>query len=226
MKIFAISDIHGATKPLELASAEISAADLVIISGDISRTGTAEDASSVIQIIEQLNRNILAVHGNMDRDEVRLFLEEKGYSLHAAGRVIGETGFFGVGGSRKTPFRTRCEYSEEQISAFLQAGYRGLNAINNTVLVSHTPPYGTCDRSFLGNRGGSKSVTEFILNHPVDLCISGHIHEAAGVEMLGRTVVANTGSLKSGNYHSITIGPAVRVEPRAVGAPLKDATIT
>jgi Icc-related predicted phosphoesterase len=216
MKIFAISDIHGALKPLELTSEHIKEADLVTISGDISKKGSRQEALEVLGVIEKLNKNILAVHGNMDREEVSDLLEEKGYGLHGDGKVFGGIGFFGVGGSSKTPMNTRCEYTEEQISAFMAAGYGKLKHVSLSVLISHSPPHGTCDRTFWGTRAGSKSVARFIRDHAIALCIAGHIHEASGVEKLDRTIVANPGSLKSGRFLSIEIGDTINVAPKRV----------
>jgi predicted phosphodiesterase len=39
MKLFAISDIHGATKPIDKAAPLIREADWVVISGDIRKYG-------------------------------------------------------------------------------------------------------------------------------------------------------------------------------------------
>ena len=100
MKLFAISDIHGATKPIDKAAALIREADWVVISGDITRAKTRTEAADVIACLEQYSTRILAVHGNWDRLEVKDFLEEKGYSLHGKGRIIGGIGFFGMGGSQ------------------------------------------------------------------------------------------------------------------------------
>lgn len=212
MKIFAISDIHGALKPIELASRHIQQADVVTISGDISKRGTREDALSVIGAIESLNKNILAVHGNWDKSEVNELLEEKGYSLHANGKIIDGVGFFGVGGSSKTPMNTPTEYSEEQIDTFIRTGFQKIEDTKTAILISHTPPYGTRDKSFFGLRGGSRRIAQFLGDHPIALAIVGHIHEADGVEILNRTIVANPGSFKSGKFLSIDIGTEIHIE--------------
>jgi putative phosphoesterase len=78
MKLFAISDIHGATKPIEKAATLISEADWVVISGDITRARMRAEAADVIACLEQYSTRILAVHGNWDRLEVKDFLRKKG----------------------------------------------------------------------------------------------------------------------------------------------------
>ncbi len=210
MKLFAISDIHGATKPIEKAATLIREADWVVIAGDITGVKTRAEAADVIACLEQYSTRILAVHGNWDRLEVKEFLEEKGYSLHGKGRMIGGIGFFGLGGSSPTPIHKATEYSEEEIAITLQTGYEQVRKASQTVLISHVPPRGVRDRSFIfGLRGGSHSVKSFLEANPVTLCLCGHIHEAAGIERFCNTLVANSGSFKKGHYLTIEIGPNI-----------------
>ena len=209
MILFAISDIHGATKPIDESAPLIREADWVVIAGDITRTKTRAEAADVIACVEQYSTRILAVHGNWDRVEVKDYLEEKGYSLHGKGRILDGIGFFGIGGSSPTPLNTATEYTEEEIALALRTGYEQVHAASRIVLISHAPPRGIRDRSFLGLRGGSHSVKAFLEEHPVSLCLCGHIHEAAGIERFQNTLVANSGSFKKGRYVSIDIGPDV-----------------
>jgi Icc-related predicted phosphoesterase len=207
MKLFAISDIHGATKPINEAASLIREADWVVIAGDITRSKTRAEAAEVIACIEQYSKNILAVHGNW---------EEKGYSLHAQSRVIDGIGFLGLGGSSPTPIHTATEYSEQEIALALQTGYAEIKGASQVVLVSHVPPRGVRDRSFIGLRGGSRSVKEFLELNPVNLCLCGHIHEASGVEYFGGTLVANSGSFKKGRYLTVETGPDIVATPGKV----------
>lgn len=207
MKLFAVSDIHGATKPIEKAAPLIRESDWVVIAGDITHTRTRAEAVDVIACLEQFSSRILAVHGNWDKTEVKDLLEEKGYSLHGKGRVLAGTGFFGLGGSSPTPIKTATTYTEDEIALTLQAGYEQVSDASQVVLISHVPPRGVRDRSFIGLRGGSRSVRAFLERHPVSLCLCGHIHEASGIERFQNTIVANSGSFKKGRYVSIEIGP-------------------
>jgi Icc-related predicted phosphoesterase len=217
MKLFAISDIHGATKPIEAAAPLICAADWIVISGDITHTKSRAEAADVIACLEQYSIRILAVHGNWDRIEVKDFLEEKGYSLHGRGRILDGIGFFGMGGSSPTPVKTATVYTEEEISLILRTGYEKVREASQVVLISHVPPRRVRDRSFIGLRGGSHSVKAFLEENPVSLCLCGHIHEAAGIERFQNTLVANTGSFKKGHYVSVEIGPNLVVTSGRVG---------
>jgi Icc-related predicted phosphoesterase len=216
MKLFTISDIHGATKPIDEAASLIREADWVVISGDLTRSKTRAEAAEIIACIEQYSPRILAVHGNWDRLEVMDFLEEKGYSLHGKGRVLEGIGFFGLGGSSPTPLKTATEYTEEEIGLSLRTGYGKVRKASQVVLISHVPPRGVRDKSFLGLRGGSHSLKAFLAVNPVALCLCGHIHEAAGIEQFQTTLVANAGSFKRGHYLSVEIGPNLVVTPGRV----------
>jgi len=202
MKILAIADIHGKTAMIERAGELIQGCDLILIAGDITRSGTVNEAAEVIGAVEKFTTSILAVHGNWDSPGVSDFLAEKGYGLHGIGRTIGGIGFFGLGGSSPTPIHTRCEYTEDQIADFLDGAYRTAGNARTRVLLSHVPPRGVRDRTFLFLRGGSTALRAFLESHEVDLCVCGHIHEAGGIETLGEVIVANPGSFKSGKYIS------------------------
>ncbi len=216
MKLFVMSDIHGATKPIEKAARLISEADWVVIAGDITSKKTRAEAAEVIACLEQYSTRILAVHGNWDRLDVKEFLDEKGYGLHGIGRMIDGIGFVGVGGSSPTPLHTATEYTEQEIGIKLRTGYEQVREAEKVVLISHTPPRGVRDRSFIGLRGGSFSVKEFLETNPVSLCLCGHIHEAAGIERFGGTLVANSGSFKKGRYLTIEIGQDIMAIPGRV----------
>lgn len=217
MRLFVVSDIHGAKEPLEAAAPLLMAADWVVIAGDITRGKTRAEAAEIIACIERYSNRILAVHGNWDRPEVKDLLEEKGYSLHATGRVLDGVGFFGLGGSSPTPMNTATEYTEEEIGVFLRKGYEQVRQASRIVLISHVPPRGVRDRSFIGLRGGSRSLAAFLATNQVALCLCGHIHEAAGIERFHDTLVANAGSFKKGHYLSVEIGPDLKVARGRIG---------
>lgn len=212
MKIFAISDIHGETKHFDAAAGLMRAADMVVISGDIAKSGSLQSAKETLSMVEGITDAIMAVHGNWDRPEVLEYLDERGYNVHGRGIVRDGVGFFGVGGSSQTPMNTPSEYSEEEIAGFLEAGYREIAGAGRVVLVSHVPPRRVRDRTFLGLRAGSRAVREFLEKRPIDLCLTGHIHEAYGLESASGCMVVNSGSFKKGRYSIIEIGSTVRVK--------------
>ena len=155
---------------------------------------------------------IVAVHGNWDPGAVVDLLAERGYGLHARGRIIDETGFFGVGGSNHTTMNLPSEYSEDELRGFLEAGYAEVRSAKEIVLVSHAPPRDVRDKTYWGIHAGSASIAEFIRRNRVDLCITGHIHEAYGKESLNGCVVVNSGSFRKGRYSTIDIGASISVQ--------------
>lgn len=213
MKIFAMADIHGAFGRLAGVAEMMKAADMVVIAGDFaSRSARPGEVEEFLSRVEECNKNILAVHGNWDGRGVIELLRSRGYSLHGEGRIIGGAGFFGAGGALPTFLKMPSEYPEDQFDGFLAAGYESVRGAERKVLVCHTPPYGTRDRMFLGLRTGSRSVRDFLEKNRVDLAIVGHIHEAAGVELLGNCLVANSGSFSSGRYLTIELGDKIFVQ--------------
>ncbi|MCU0849243.1 MAG: metallophosphoesterase family protein [Spirochaetes bacterium] len=133
-------------------------------------------------------------------------------SIHSRGVIAGGIGFFGLGGSRRTPMHTFTEYNEEQIAEFLRLGYSMVEKSGTRVLVSHTPPKKCRDRTFFGLSAGSPALREFMESNPFDLCLCGHIHEAYGADRSCGVLVVNSGSFRKGRYSSVEIGGGIKVE--------------
>jgi len=180
---------------------DIGSADQVIITGDITNYGSSRDAETVLNRLRAFNSSILGVAGNLDQPDVARYLEDLGISLHGRGRTIEGLGIMGLGGSNYTPFNTPYEFSEEELGAFLAAGFAQLENVQNFILVSHTPPVRTnTDRLADGKHVGSRAVRTFIEEKQPFLCLSGHIHESRGQDTIGRTLVLNPGMMKDGGY--------------------------
>ena len=89
---------------------------------------------------------------------------------------------------------------------------------NSFVLMTHQPAWGTkVDTVGEDQHTGSIAIRDFIEKNKPLLAISGHIHEAAGVDSIGDTVVINPGPLRLGRYAYIQIeGRTVSAEIRSV----------
>ncbi len=210
MKVFAISDLHGESVFIDRAADIIRGSDLVIIAGDISgRSGQRNSAERIINSLGKYNRNILAVHGNWDRRDVLDLLIERDYSIHSDGRTINGVGFFGAGGSNKTPMDTPTEYDDDKLYEFLEKGYDKIRDADTRICISHVPPKGIKDRTFLGLHAGSSAVRRFLENHDVNLCLCGHIHEAYGIKTIDGLIVANSGTFRKGRYVQVKINGAI-----------------
>lgn len=201
MKIISIGDVHMATRNLSRMGEVLSDTDLVIISGDLTNFGGADDARKVLADVRAVCKNVLAVPGNLDREEVFPLLENEGIALHGKGLVVGGIAIFGCGGSNITPFNTPSELSEEEIHDALMRGYEQVRDVRPLLMVCHTPPLATkCDRIMNGKAVGSPAARKFIEEYRPEVCISGHIHESAGVDTIGPTTVLNAGPFKGGGY--------------------------
>jgi Icc-related predicted phosphoesterase len=201
MQIMAFGDIHEYLHPLAALEAPLRQADVIVVSGDITRWRGPETAAKVLAAITQYNPRVLAQVGNTDVWETHHYLEHLGINLHGQGHRLGDLGIFGVGGSNFTPFATPTEFSEEEIAAALLAGYDMVKDAPRKLLIAHCPPsQTTIDRLYSGAHVGSSSVRQFIETFQPDLCISGHIHEAVGEDRIGRTLLFNPGMLAQGGY--------------------------
>jgi len=201
MRIVSFGDIHMSLQTIEWLGPELRAADLVILSGDLTNFGGCDAAARVLAATRRHARDVLAVSGNLDQLEVIDFLRQEGVSLHGESRRFGALGIFGCGGSNRTPFNTPTELSDEEIGLLLERGYAGIADLQHVLMVCHTPPAHTAtDRITSGHHVGSPTVRAFIEAHQPAVCITGHIHESAGVDHIGRTVVINAGALRDGGY--------------------------
>ncbi len=206
MRFLVLADIHGHQRFLRAIVRTEPAWDAAVIVGDLTQAGGPEEAKAVLTLLEPTGRPIVAVPGNLDRPEVLGCLESSGYSVHGTGVVIGEAGFFGAGGSNPTPFGTPFELSEDELGRLALAGFEAVRGAAVKVLVSHAPPHGCAlDRTVLGTQAGSTAVRRFLEEHPVDLCLCGHIHEAAGEDTVEGVHCCNPGAVKNGRYAVVEI---------------------
>lgn len=205
MRIIAFGDIHMALGNFRNIP-EIDKADLIIITGDLTNYGTSKDAKKILDEVMRVNKKILALHGNLDEPEVGDYLADLGLSLHGRGKKINNIGIFGVGGSNITPFNTPTEFSEDELAGLLVKGFEQVKNKKSLILVSHAPPFNTkADLLGSGAHVGSNAVREFIEEIRPALCLTGHIHEARSVDMIGDTMVVNPGMIKDDSWVEITV---------------------
>lgn len=186
---------------------DLTAADGVIISGDITNRGGIHRASQLLKEIFNFNPIIYAQIGNMDRSEITTYLDEKGWNIHATGkRLTEDIGIMGVGYSTPTPFMTPSEVPDAMLARWLNQGYEQIKDLDKLILVAHDPPFGSrAARLPSGENVGNTSVMEFIRRIQPDICLTGHIHEAASEEFIGKTKIINPGMLCMGGYARIQL---------------------
>ena len=192
---------------------ELDGAAGVIVTGDITMVGGIRQARRALEPAARRGPLLLAQIGNMDMREVDGWLDEQGWNLHARAREL-HPGVLalGVGGSNVTPFNTPSEFSEQQLTDWMEQAYAEAQRITAAhtgaegspplvALVAHTPPYATaCDRLRSGAPAGSTAVRAFIEKYQPDICLCGHIHESRAQDRIGKTEILNPGTLSAGGY--------------------------
>lgn len=197
----AFGDIHESIDILPEVPG-LAEAEGVIITGDITNRGSRESAERVISAVSAINPNILAQPGNMDTVIVQAYLSERDMDIHLKVRAIAPgLGLMGVGMSTPTPFGTPSEVSEETLTRWLDDTYALAGDFDNLIIAIHEPPYGTkLDMIGGGQHVGSPGVRAFIERVQPNVVLTGHIHEAKGMETVGETPVFNPGMLAGGGF--------------------------
>ncbi len=197
----ALGDIHDDISDL-VKIPELSQADAIIVTGDMTNCGGIDEARRVLEPIQKHSSKFFAQIGNMDKLEVTEWLQEKQCNLHVQVHEIApNVAIFGVGASTITPFSTPSEFPESSYEQWLAECWEKAQAWKHKLLISHNPPKNTlCDVIGDNIHVGSTAVREFIEQKQPDLCVCGHIHEARNEDSIGRTVIINPGDFGAGGY--------------------------
>lgn len=197
----AFGDIHESTGILPLIPG-LKNADGVIITGDITNRGSREAAREVVNAVAHENSTIFAQPGNMDTDTVQAYLDEQGINIHLSVRELAPgLGLMGVGLSTPTPFGTPGEVEESVLQQWIDETYAKAGDFDKLIVAIHEPPHGTkVDIISGGHHVGSPAVRAFIEREQPAVVLTGHIHEAKGVDTIGDTTVINAGMLAGGGF--------------------------
>jgi Icc-related predicted phosphoesterase len=210
-KLLVLSDIHGKVSNLIsiLAKAQSLQPDLVVVSGDITHFATrVEEVWSILEVIGRSGLPYCYVLGNCDPPQLRGGIDGMGMCLESNCFTVGGFSIIGAGGSAPTPFGTPFETDEQEIIDRLEIGRSKCQSKNNEslVIVTHNPPRGhVIDKTRAGSHVGSPKLLKYILEKKPILAISGHIHEAAGAELIGDTTAMNPGPALRGSYALVEI---------------------
>jgi Icc-related predicted phosphoesterase len=201
VRLVCFGDVHMALGAVERLGPTLRAADVAIVTGDITNFGDPPDAARVIDAVAAHCPAVLAVTGNLDMPWVIDALAARGISLHGEARRLGGLGVFGCGGSNVTPMDTPTELEEDELRAVLERAHAGVADAPRRLMICHTPPFDTrLDRLRNGTPVGSPAVRTFIESARPDLAVVGHIHEGRGIDRVGETTVVNPGALRDGGY--------------------------
>ena len=182
----------------------LAGAEGVILSGDLTTKGSADEARRILDCVAAVNPRVLAQIGNMDPGPVEAVLDERGLNIHGRGLELAPgVGLVAVGWSTPTPFGTPSEMPEARLAGILEKAHAQAAALGPSalLLVAHDPPRDTrVDEVAPGVHVGSPAVRAYIERVQPDVCLSGHIHEARATDAIGRTTIINPGMLGRGGY--------------------------
>ncbi len=227
MRLLILADIHGQVSALDRLSALISAADLILIAGDLTEFGGSEDMTNMLSPLAGKEGRVAAVGGNCDKAMARDVLEAAGYSVDGRfKRFSGEPGTLTVVGAGGGQFRaglTPFERRDGELHAAIEDAMRSLDESSEPhpllMAISHTPPHGTDADLRNGSHVGSKALRHMMDALAPQAWVCGHIHESRSVSRTGKTLVINPGPLREGYYaegqiHAIREGFLVEAELR------------
>lgn len=213
MNILALTDFHGNLEAFRRAQQTIAneKPDLVLVAGDIVNHD-AERAKRFLADLAGVGSPVYFVPGNMDGvDLIAWSGTEHVRGIHGRCETWQNVAFVGLGGSPRGAFSTPIEYSEEDGAEVLERALTNYHG-GNLILVSHCPPRETkTDQVMFGEHIGSRSVRKFVEKMKPLLVVSGHVHEAKGVDRIGSTVILNIGPAKNSNYAIINVNKSVDV---------------
>ncbi len=199
MVIIALSDIHSSMTALPAVADEIAAADVIVISGDITHFGGWKQADEIISELEQFNLPILALPGNCDTAAVNEYLVERQIGLHCRYIDIDSVRFVGMCKWFPCTNPDMGGGIEKDMPGRLDMIRQWMVRHERVVFVSHQPASGTTVSTMPNGRClGSKQLRGFLLDTQPALALAGHVHEAAGVDRLGDTTLVNPGPFSSG----------------------------
>jgi Icc-related predicted phosphoesterase len=216
IKLLALTDIHGKISSLTgilgsvLPSHRI---DLITISGDISHFGDGAEVERILGHVDQTGIPYCYILGNCDPPDKKGGVNARGKCVQDACASFDGINVAGSGGSMPTPFGTPFEVAEDEIVGNLLRNISrcpSLPPLGALMLISHNPPFGgTFDRTSFGQHVGSRRLKDLILEISPALVQCGHIHEGAGVERMGKSLVFNPGPAMKGRYAIAEIGGGV-----------------
>ena len=215
MRILTISDIHGQFDAFHLEN--LPEVDLVLVAGDLTNFGLRPPVNFQLRAeyelemarawFERLHHHcpqILWVQGNHDIDLPDDFLEpfaqnirDQSLTLKLAGHSISVRGV-----------SLTCAFDKPFLAQ--QWAFTTINPLADSsafdfgyhdIIVSHGPPLDCLDTTNSGQHIGSPALQAHVLEHQPKLVVCGHVHEAAGVRSLGRSMIVNSAR----RWHTLTL---------------------
>jgi len=216
LKILVVADFHGHSGAESNLSKFITRGyDCLVLLGDLTNFGPPEVADSILELAKGSGVPTFSIPGNCDPKSVLQVLDKYGMNLHGRCEKLGDVSFVGLGGSNITPFNTPFELNEVEIQEELAAA--SCDTGEKWVLVTHAPAFGTkLDQIKEGTHVGSKSIRQYIEQKQPPVFLCGHVHEARGIDRLGRTLMINPGPITKGFAAEVIIGEKRKVDAKLI----------
>jgi len=185
MRIIATSDTHN-------NSPQIPEGDVFIHCGDLTAHGTDKELDAAFSWIACLPHAIkIVVGGNHDKGLQGAAVRHKVNYLQDSGVVFKGALFWGSPWVPNFPGTWAFTADEERLAQYFARIPHDVD-----VLVTHGPPQGILDRTAPNHRHKGEHAGSAALRTVVDarqplLHLFGHIHEAHGMEMNGKTMHVN-----------------------------------
>lgn len=207
MKLLVSSDFHGRELPAATMSriAREEKCDAIVVCGDLADGPFIPIASRILTYLTESNVLVFCVPGNMDSPSLALSVNIAGVKcLHGTHTMFNNVVFAGIGGATISPFNTPFEFSEEEFRNLLDKAFP--SSSNNVILITHCPPRNTAiDKTKFGIHAGSIELRRIIEVKQPLASFSGHIHEARGIDKIGKTVIVNPGPAFRGYYSIVEV---------------------
>ncbi|TML73192.1 MAG: YfcE family phosphodiesterase [Actinobacteria bacterium] len=212
MRIAYVVDVHDRFDAVGEALEALGEVDVLLVGGDLTNLGTADDAERAIELWRPLAPQLFALAGNMDSPAIDERLVDLGVSLDGRGVVVEGVGFAGVSAAPLSPLHTPYELPEEELRRRAESGLDAIRDAQVRVFCPRAPPRDTtCDLLRSGEHVGSVAVRALVDREQPDVVLCGHIHEARGTDKIGSTRVVNPGPVASGHRALVEVADAVSV---------------
>lgn len=198
MKIVAISDTHGH----EIRN--LPQGDLLIHSGDWSGAGTYKETSDFILWLSKIRasyKKVVCVPGNHDKwVEANQDQATKEFKSISVDLLIDQETYHGGHMIYGMPWTPEFNYWSFMANDIERSDYCSRIPKDTDILVTHGPPMGYLDTiatngSLPGVSAGCQFIREAVIRVEPKVHIFGHIHEGAGVQRLGKTLLINAASV-------------------------------
>lgn len=190
MKFILVSDLHSSARAVERISYLVGEhdPDAILIAGDLTTFGPM---GYVDEVASNVKCRMLAVTGNCDVTDVAARMTELGINCSDSIVKLGELDFAGVawsGGKRIF----------EKVSPGLSVSLAKRDQSKPLIMMSHSPALGILDEISPGQHIGSQAISDLVMSAKPIALLSGHAHEARGMERSGGTLFANPGPAMDG----------------------------